>query len=110
MKKLAFTVPTESCENVKEAMYQAGAGRFNNYERQCWQTLGEGQWLPLAGSNPAIGTSEVLEKVQEFKVEMFCEDEYAETAINAMLAAHPYEGPQFEVYTIENSIAIKREP
>jgi structural toxin protein (hemagglutinin/hemolysin) RtxA len=107
MKKIAFTVPVSACEQVKEAMYRAGAGRFNNYERQCWQTLGEGQWLPMKGANPAIGKEGILEKVQEFKVEMFCDDEYLDSAIKAMLAAHPYEGPQFEVYSIENRIVIK---
>jgi len=107
MKKIAFTVPVNACEQVKEAMYKAGAGRFNNYERQCWQTLGEGQWLPMKGANPTIGKEGVLEKVQEFKVEMFCDDEYLDSAIKAMLDAHPYEGPQFEVYSIENRIVIK---
>lgn len=109
MKKIAFTVPLGACEKVKDAMYAAGAGRFNDYERQCWQTLGEGQWLPMEGANPSIGSKGVLEKVQEYKVEMFCEDEYLEQAIEALLQAHPYEGPQFEVYTIENSIAIQRQ-
>jgi hypothetical protein len=108
MKKIAFTVPINACEGVKEAMYQAGAGRFNNYECQCWQTLGEGQWLPMKGANPTIGKEGVLERVQEFKVEMFCEDRYLGPAITAMLDAHPYEGPQFEVYSIENSIGVKR--
>ena len=108
MKKIAFTVPVNACEKVKEAMYLVGAGRFNNYERQCWQTLGEGQWLPMKGANPTIGKAGVLEKVQEFKVEMFCEDQYLRAAITAMLDAHPYEGPQFEVYTIENTIEIRR--
>jgi hypothetical protein len=108
MKKVAFTVPIGACEKVKEAMYLAGAGRFNNYERQCWQTLGEGQWLPMKGANPTIGKEGVLETVQEFKVEMFCEDRFLDGAITAMLDAHPYEGPQFEVYSIENSVEIKR--
>ena len=108
MKKICFTVPVEHCEQVKTAMFQAGAGRFEGYDLQCWQVLGQAEFRPLPGSNPTIGESGKLEKVPEYKVEMFCEDEFLETAIAAMKSAHPYEGPQFEVYTIENSLTIAR--
>ena len=109
MKKICFTVPVDHCEKVKAAMYEAGAGRFNNYDMQCWKTLGHGEWRPLPGSNPTIGKTGILERVEEYKVEMFCEDELVDAAIVALLTAHPYEGPQFEVYSIENDLQIERD-
>lgn len=109
MKKICFTVPIDHCEQVKAAMYNAGAGRFGGYDLQCWQVLGQAEFRPLPGANPTIGTTGVLEKVDEYKVELFCEDEYVDASILAMKNTHPYEGPQFEVYTIENSLSITRE-
>lgn len=109
MKKICFTVPVEHCEQVKAAMYDAGAGRFEGYDLQCWQVLGQAEFRPLAGSNPTIGEPGKLENVPEYKVEMFCKEEYAEASIAALRASHPYEGPQFEIYTIENSLSIVRE-
>lgn len=108
MKKICFTVPVDYCEQVKTAMYKAGAGQFEGYDLQCWQVLGQAEFRPLPGANPTIGVSGQLEKVPEFKVELFCEEKYLNEAVAAMKAAHPYEGPQFEVYTIENSLSIAR--
>lgn len=108
MKKICFTVPVDYCEQVKTAMYKAGAGQFEGYDLQCWQVLGQAEFRPLPGANPTIGEPGQLEKVPEFKVELFCEEKYLNAAVAAMKAAHPYEGPQFEVYTIENSLSIAR--
>lgn len=108
MKKICFTVPVEHSERVKAAMYDAGAGRYENYDMQCWQVLGQAEFRPLRGANPAIGEIGKLEQVQEYKVEMFCEEHCLNTAVQAMKAAHPYEGVQFEVYTIENDLTIER--
>src|SRR6185436_12919518 len=110
MKKINFTVPKDYCEKVKLAMFEAGAGKYENYDRQCWQTLGQATFRPLPGANPQIGKLHQLETVDEYKVEMFCEDEFVEAVIKAMKNVHPYEGPQFEIYTIENSLAITRKP
>ena len=108
MKKICFTVPVDHCEQVKAAMFDSGAGRFQGYDRQCWQVLGYAEFRPLAGSNPTIGEQGKLERVPEFKVELFCEDCYLEDAIKAMKNTNPYEGPQYEVYTIENDLSITR--
>lgn len=51
------------------------------------QTLGEDQWLPLAAANPTIGTVGTIEKVPEYKMEMFCEEVYFEQVISVMLDA-----------------------
>ena len=108
MKKISFTVPVQHCEEVKAAMYEAGAGRYENYEMQSWQVLGQAEFKPLAGASPTIGRVGELEKVQEYKVEMFCVDTFVDLAIKALLKTHPYEGPQYEVYTIENQLCINR--
>ena len=109
MKKICFTVPVDHCEPVKAAMYDAGAGRFEGYDLQCWQVLGQAEFRPLPGSNPTTGETGKLEVVAEYKVEMFCDEEFLDASIAAMKSAHPYEGPQFEIYTIENSLSIPRD-
>ena len=76
MKKICFTVPEDHCEHVKTAMYDAGAGRFEGYDLQCWQVLGQAEFRPLAGSNPTVGETGKLEKVSEYKVKMFCAEEF----------------------------------
>ena len=97
MFSIVFYVPTGDAEKVKEAMFAAGAGRIGNYDRCCWQTLGQGQFRPLEGSDPAIGSQGKTELVSELKVEMVCSEDCVEKVIEAMKAAHPYETPAFLV-------------
>ena len=100
MYKICVYIPEKSVENVKTALFEAGAGRIGNYDSCCWQTEGTGQFRPLAGSKPAIGTIGAIEQVQEVKVELVCEDEYIQDAVHAMKVAHPYEEPAYDVFEL----------
>ncbi len=101
MYKLCFFVPEADAETVKEAIFLTGAGRIGNYDRCAWQTLGMGQFRPLDGSQPYLGTHHQVERVPELKVEMVCEDHLIAEAVRALKAAHPYEEPAYEVYRCE---------
>ena len=100
MYKICVYVPEKSVENVKQALFDAGAGKIGNYDSCCWQTDGIGQFRPLAGSNPAIGSHGEIEHVPEVKIELVCEDELVEVAVQAMRDAHPYEEPAFDVWQL----------
>jgi len=97
MFKLVFFVPASHVESVKSAVFAAGAGRIGDYDYCAWQVLGEGQFRPLAGSKPFIGSQDVLEKVSEYRVELVCADACIADAVAALKAAHPYEEPAFDV-------------
>ena len=99
--KLCFYVPESHLAIVKEAVFSAGAGRQGDYDQCCWQALGEGQFRPLAGSNPHIGELNTLTVVPEYKVELVCEAKLINTVIKALKTAHPYEEPAFDVIKLE---------
>lgn len=102
MYKLCFYVPEAALEKVKDAVFKAGAGRVGNYERCCWQVLGEGQFQPLPGSKPYIGLDNHLETLSEYRVELVCDDNKIESAVVALKAAHPYETPAFDVVKLSS--------
>lgn len=91
MLSLVVYIPDSHIEEVKIAMLAAGAGRIGNYDSCCWQTIGQGQFRPLKGANPAVGSVGKLEVVDEWKVEMVVEPGKIEAVIAAMKKAHPYE-------------------
>ena len=97
MYKLCFYVPETHLEQVKAAVFQAGAGRIGNYDCCAWQTLGQGQFRPSEQANPFIGESGELETVPEYKVELVCADEFISAAMNALKQSHPYEEPACDV-------------
>ena len=100
MYKICVYVPENSVENVKQALFDSGAGRIGNYDSCCWQTEGVGQFRPLPGSNPALGSIDKVERVSEVKIELVCEDDLIKVAIEALRAAHPYEEPAFDVWKL----------
>ncbi len=94
--KLVVYIPESHREPVKDALFAAGAGRLGKYDQCCWQTRGYGQFRPLVGSDPHIGTAGSLEQVDEWRVEMLVADELAANVRDALLHAHPYEEPAYE--------------
>lgn len=100
MYKLAFFVPTEDAESVKEAVFETGAGRIGDYEACCFQTRGTGQFRPLQGADPHIGNVGELAYVDELKVELVCEDDRIQAAIAALKLAHPYEEVAYDVWAL----------
>ena len=100
MYKICVYVPEKSVENVKQALFDAGAGRIGNYDNCCWQSVGTGQFRPLAGSNPAIGRLNEIETVQEVKIELVCADDLVNSAVQALRDSHPYEEPAFDVWPL----------
>ena len=101
MYKLAFFVPVDEADPVKEAVFHSGAGRIGDYEACCFQTRGTGQFRPLDGAAPHIGKVGDLERVEELKVELVCRDDLIRDAVAALKAAHPYEEPAYEVWKLE---------
>ena len=97
MYKLVFFVPADFLEPVKQAVFDAGAGRIGDYDQCCWQTLGEGQFRPLAGSSPFIGEQGNVTQVSEYRVEMVCADNLIGDVVAALKQAHPYEEPAYDV-------------
>lgn len=100
MYKLSFYVPDSHLEEVKNALFEQGAGRFNHYDRCCWQVLGEGQFRPLPGSQPFQGETDKLEIVAEYKVEMICTATKIGPVLQTLLQTHPYQEPAYDIQKI----------
>jgi len=100
MYQLCFYVPETHLEAVKAALFAQGAGQCNGYDQCCWQTRGEGQFRPQAGSRPYVGETQRLEKLTEYKVEMICPDDAIKNVVQSLLAVHPYEEPAYGIYKI----------
>lgn len=103
MYMLIVNVPESHVEIVKEAIFNAGAGRMGNYSHCSSQTLVEGQFKPLSGSQPFIGATDVLEKVKEYEVKTICDTASIKAVVAALKQAHPYEVPSYQVIKLESN-------
>jgi dinuclear metal center YbgI/SA1388 family protein len=100
--KLVVFVPVESAAKVANALFAAGAGHIGNYSHCSFAAKGEGSFLPLEGAKPAIGKKGVLEKVAEMRLETIVPADKVASVVAAMLKAHPYETPAFDIFKLYN--------
>ncbi|MBN2279876.1 MAG: NGG1p interacting factor NIF3 [Candidatus Marinimicrobia bacterium] len=100
MYRLNFYVPESHLSGVKEALFNAGAGKIGHYQKCCWQVRGEGQFLPMENSCPAVGQPGRVEHVVEYKVEMVCDDALVKDVIEALVLNHPYEEPAYDLVKV----------
>ncbi|MCW2794164.1 MAG: hypothetical protein JWO76_3262 [Nocardioides sp.] len=97
LDKVTVYVPRADAERVRAALAVAGAGRIGDYDHASFSTPGEGRFRPLVGAQPAIGEVGRLEVVDEVRVEAVLPRGRRTAVLAAMLAAHPYEEPAYDV-------------
>jgi dinuclear metal center YbgI/SA1388 family protein len=97
LDKLTTYVPVADADRVREALAQAGAGVIGDYDSASFSTAGEGRFRPLEGANPTIGSVGELEVVEEVRVECVLARAARARVVAAMLEAHPYEEPAYDV-------------
>jgi hypothetical protein len=93
-------VPATALDDVRDAVFAAGAGRIGEYERCSWYTEGTGTFLGGAATDPTIGERGREERVPELRVETVFPEERQEEVVAALRRAHPYEEPAFDVYPL----------
>jgi hypothetical protein len=99
-RKLVVFVPESALEPVRDALFEAGAGRIGDYERCSWYTAGTGTFLGGADADPSIGERGREERVPELRLETVFPAERQREVVAALRAAHPYEEPAFDVYEL----------
>ena len=99
-RKLVVFVPREALDRVREALFEAGAGRIGDYERCSWYTAGTGTFLGGAETEPSIGEAGREERVAELRLETVYPVEREAEVVAALRRAHPYEEPAFDLYQL----------
>lgn len=100
LDKWVIFVPAENAEVLREALFAAGAGRIGDYSHCSWSITGTGQFLPGTGASPTIGTVGAVKHVQEDRLEVIAPASLRARVLAAMRAAHPYEEPAFDVFSL----------
>jgi hypothetical protein len=100
-KIVTFTI-ADNLDQVKSALFEAGAGELGSYDSCCFVSKGIGQYRPLKGSIPTVGKINVIEQVEEFRIEIICSQAALDSATKAIRAAHCYEEPAIYITSLES--------
>ncbi len=101
--KIAVYVPNSHADAVREVLGDAGAGHIGDYSHCTFQTAGKGAFKPLEGTNPYIGKVNILEFVDEVKLETIVQEQKLSEVIKQMIAVHPYEEVAYDIIPLANS-------
>lgn len=102
LKKLVVFVPMSHREAMLEALGEAGAGWIGQYSHCTFQLNGTGTFKPQTGTDPYIGTTGQLERVDEVRIEtVIATDSEQQRVLEAMLTVHPYEEVAYDLYPLD---------
>lgn len=101
--KLVTFVPAGQEEKVRKALFAAGCGCIGNYDSCSYNLAGEGTFCAREGTHPYCGEIGTLHTEPEIRIETVLPAYKKAAAVGALLAAHPYEEPAFDLYPLQNS-------
>jgi dinuclear metal center YbgI/SA1388 family protein len=103
LRKLVVFVPEDNVDAVAKALAEAGAGAIGDYTECTFRTQGKGTFRGGECANPYLGEKGRLEEVEEVRVETVVPAHAVRRAVDAAIAAHPYEEVALDVYPVEGS-------
>ena len=101
--KLVFFVPIANAEEVRNAVFEAGAGVIGNYDKCSYNLEGKGSFRAGHGTNPYVGEKGEIHFEEEVRIETILPGHLAKKVVNALIGAHPYEEVAYDLYPLDNT-------
>jgi dinuclear metal center YbgI/SA1388 family protein len=102
LKKLVTFVPNSHAEQVRNALFNAGAGNIGNYSETSFNAEGDGTFKGNEDSNPYVGEPGVRHTENEIRIETIYPVNLESKVIMALVLAHPYEEVAYDLYDLTN--------
>jgi hypothetical protein len=99
-KKIVIFIPEDYADSMIKKLGEAGAGNIGNYTLCSFRSNGTGTFRGNEYTNPYTGNAGVFEQTDEMRIEMICDTDKTDDAVNAMYEVHPYEEPAYEIYDV----------
>lgn len=100
-KLITYTIP-ENVEQLRNALFDAGAGKIGNYEDCSFNSKGIGTYMGNENSNPEIGERFEFVEAEEIKIEVTFEKYLQPKIMKALFSNHVYEEVAYEIYDLQN--------
>jgi dinuclear metal center YbgI/SA1388 family protein len=100
-KLVTYTIP-ENAEEVRNALFDAGAGNIGTYENCSFNSKGIGTYMGNEHSNPAIGERFEFVQGDEIKIEVTFEKYLENKILKTLFSHHVYEEVAYEIYDLQN--------
>jgi dinuclear metal center YbgI/SA1388 family protein len=102
LRKLVTFCPSAHADEVRAALFAAGAGHIGNYDSCSFSAEGRGSFRAGEGTTPFIGKIGELHFEAEERIEAVIPAVRQSKIVAALLQSHPYEEVAYDIYTLEN--------
>lgn len=102
MVKVVTFVPESHLATVREAVCLAGAGVIGDYVHCTFSVPGVGTFLPGEDAHPFSGDKGRVNEEPECRLETLVSNARLPRVLEAMVRAHPYEEPAYDLIPLEN--------
>jgi len=106
LNKLVTFVPYEYADQVRSALFAAGAGHIGKYDQCSFSTEGQGSFRASAEANPFVGEIGKFHLGRELRVETVFPAVMRQKILQALFNAHPYEEVAYDIYLLENPAGL----
>ncbi len=102
--RLDVIVPDSHVEDVRIALFDAGAGAIGNYDCCSFNVGGTGTFRALPGSDPYVGAQGEEHHESETMVSVVLPKELMNKVESVLTDVHPYETPAYQFVPILNKL------
>lgn len=105
MIRLDAIVPETHADEVRIALFDAGAGALGDYDSCSFNTKGTGTFRALEGANPFVGEPGEEHHEKETMISVVLPTRLMDKAEHALLDVHPYETPAYQFLPMLNKLS-----
>lgn len=102
LTKLQTYVPIKHLEQVKQALFNAGAGNIGAYDECSFTSEGTGTFRAGESAKPFVGSLGKRHSEKEIKLEVIFENHLENNIIKNLRKSHPYEEVAYDTIPITN--------
>jgi dinuclear metal center YbgI/SA1388 family protein len=102
LRKLVVFCPVDYADKVREAVFEAGAGKIGNYDSCSYSGKGTGSFRGSEDTSPFVGEKGKLHFEEEIRIETIFPVYREREIISALIEAHPYEEVAYDIYSLIN--------
>ena len=102
LKKLVTFAPNKNADEIKNALFNAGAGSIGKYSECSFVTEGVGSFKAQGGAEPYVGKIGERHGENETRIEVIFSSHLEQKIIRDLKLVHPYEEVAYDIYSLDN--------
>lgn len=102
LRKLYTFAPRDKADQVRKALFAAGAGHIGNYSECSFNADGTGTFKAGEGTDPYVGQQGSQHQEPETKIEVIFPSYLESGILDALVKNHPYEEVAYDVVALTN--------